>query len=302
MKIDGKQIALEIYDGLKFRVEKLKEQGIAPQIAVILIGDDPASKSYITQKERWSKYIGTLFSYIHFPENASEEEVLDRLKLLNSDPKIHGIIVQRPIPAQINKQKIINTINLKKDIDGFHPDSIYDVPVAQAVMRVLTKIHSLSKVPLSETQSGSMIPYNSRNAADYPNTIFLQWLKHKSIVVIGKGETAGKPIISHLKKNGLNPHIISSQTLNPLDSIKKADIIISAVGKSEIVKPAFLKPDAIVLGVGLYRGENDKLYGDYIASDIELKASYYTPIIGGIGPVNVAYLLSNLIDAAEKAV
>lgn len=278
MQIDGKKIALEIYDNLKIRVEKLRGAGIVPQIAVILIGDDPASKSYIIQKEKWSEYIGALFSYIHFPEYASEEEVLKRLENLNFDKKIHGIIVQRPLPKHIDKQKIINAIDLEKDIDGFHKDSIYDVPVAQAVMRVLKEVHS------SVTSSINL----------------MGWLQNKLIVVIGKGETAGGPIINYLEKNGLHPTVVSSQTIKPKDVISNADIIISAVGKPEIIKPDYLKPEVIVLGVGLYKGEDEKLYGDYIAKDIESTASYFTPIIGGIGPVNVAYLLSNLVSAAEK--
>ncbi len=278
MKIDGKKIALEIYDNLKIRVEKLKGAGIVPQIAVILIGDDPASKSYITQKEKWCEYIGAQFSYIHFSENVSEGEVLKSLENLNSDTKIHGIIVQRPLPKHIEKQKIINAINLEKDIDGFHKDSIYDVPVAQAVLRILTEIHTLATSSIN----------------------FLSWLQTKSIIVIGKGETAGGPIINYLEKNGLHPTVVSSQTVNSKNIIINADIVISAVGKPEIIKPDYLKPDAIILGVGLYKGEDDKLYGDYVARDIESTASYFTPIIGGIGPVNVAYLLTNLVNAAEK--
>ncbi len=291
MKIDGKKIADEIYGDLKIRVNKLKEKGVVvPQIAVILIGNDPASISYITQKKKWCKFIGAKFLSLKFPISIDNDKLTKTINRLNNDPKIHGIIVQRPVPKHIDKQALIDVINPQKDIDGFCSDSPYDVPVAKAIVKVLEEVYSSSE-DISSRLAITRLDYN-----------FLNWLNGKSITVLGKGETAGGPIIKHLQKIGLNPHVITSQTVNPEIIIKASDIVVSAVGKRGVIKPEYLKKNVILLGVGMYKGVDGKLHGDYISADVKHMVSFYTPVTGGIGPVNISYLLSNLVTAAENSV
>lgn len=278
MKIDGREIASEIYRELKIKIGKLNKQGIVPQIAVILIGDDPASISYVSQKKKWSKLIGIKFSLYSYPLNVKNNEILQLVKKLNEDPGIHGIIIQRPVPIQIDQKAITDVIDLQKDIDGFRSDSPYDAPVAKAVLKVLQKIYILS---------------------DKSETDFTNWLKEKSITVLGRGETAGGPIIKYLQKIGLNPVVLTSQTEMPEKILKTSDIIITAVGKSEVIKPLNLKQNTILIGVGMFKKKDGLLQGDYLVEDIKHSASYYTPVTGGIGPVNVAFLLENLVHSAE---
>lgn len=299
MKIDGRKIASEIYEDLKIKVGKLTGQGIVPQIAVILIGDDPASISYITQKKKWSKLIGVKFSLFKYPSTIENGELLRIVKRLNNDSQVHGIIIQRPVPIQIDKQKIINAINPEKDIDGFRIDSPYDVPVAKAVIRVLHEIYSSSdgRHRRPESRSNSSQLANARS-----NNNFVDWLRKKSITILGRGETAGGPIIRYLQKIGLQPQIITSQTVNPDKILKTSDIVISAVGKRGVIKPEFLKKKVILLGVGMFKETDGKLHGDYLTSEIKPLTSFYTPVIGGVGPINVAFLIDNLVKAAERVV
>lgn len=293
MKINGSAIAEEIYLDLRKRTAILKAKGILPHLAVILAGDDPASLSFIRQKEEWCKAIGGLFSLIHYPSNVNNEEIINSVKHLNADPQTHAIVIQQPLPAHINKQKLIEMINTEKDIDGFQIDSPFTVPVAAAVLHILKKIYLFTVFSLITAH-----PEFKKEELENDDK-FTEWLKSESIVIIGKGGTGGYPIIKLFQKKGLKPVIIDSKTKDPGEITKNADIIITTVGKHDIIKPAMLKKGVILLGVGVYKGEDGKLHGDYVSDDIQNIASYYTPITGGVGPVNVAYLLSNLVQAAE---
>lgn len=287
MKINGRAIAMEIYEGLKLRSAQLKKQGVIPHIAVILVGADSSSKAFVNQKKEWSKYIGAEFSLINYPDDISNEELLRSVKYLNNDPDVHGIIIQRPLPSHIHKDELIKAIRREKDIDGFRHDSTYTVPVAGAVMLILEKICKYALLSQG-------LP-----VAEVENFRLTEWLKTQTIVIIGKGETAGNPIISHLNKFGIEPKVITSTTKNPQLIIKNADIVISAVGKGSIISKEMLKQGVILLGVGIHKEKDGLVHGDYSVNDIKDKASFYTASTGGIGPVNVACLLSNLISAAE---
>lgn len=279
MKIDGKAIALEMYENLKLRVKRLNDKGLTPHLVVILVGNDPASKVYVGQKEKWGIYIDAKITILHYDQDITEEKLTKIVQDISNDPYVHGLIIQRPLPEHINRDKIISIINPEKDIDGFHPDSPYDVPVALAVMKVLNFIWSSIKEQVS----------------------FNEWLNSKKLVVIGRGETAGGPIIRLLRKNHIQPEIISSKTENRKELINNADIVVSAVGRPNIIQADQIKEKAIVIGVGLFRGNDDKLHGDYDPDQISQKASYYTQATGGVGPINVAFLLQNLVEAAEKS-
>lgn len=267
MKIDGKQIASEILEDLKSQVLKLKEKGVIPTLAIILIGDDQASESYIKQKELKAGEIGAEIKLFRFKET-NRKDLLKLIKNLNIDPKIHGIIVQRPLPEEFDRNLISEAINPLKDVDGFNPDSEFDAPVAEAVVKILQIIGESDLV-------------------------------QKQIVIIGKGETAGGPIIKFLRETGCRPEIIDKKTPNPENAIKEADIIISAVGHEKIFDTNLLKNNQILIGVGLYMGDDGKLHGDYPDEEVEGKVKYFTPRIGGVGPVNVAYLMKNLLEAAS---
>jgi methylenetetrahydrofolate dehydrogenase (NADP+)/methenyltetrahydrofolate cyclohydrolase len=268
MRIDGKIIATTILDGLKNKVAACKEQGIIPHVAIVLIGNDPASKAYVSQKEKKAMEIGAKASVHLLPESTTQEELLELIRSLNSDEAVHGIIVQRPLPEAIDSETINQATNPLKDIDAFRKDATYPMPLPAAVIYILTSVQQ-------------------------------QDLNEKVIVVIGKGETGGGPIIETLREMGIMPHVIDSKTTNPNELLKKADIIISTVGKQGIIRPENLKKGVILIGVGMQKGEDGKLHGDYNEKEVEQIASFYTPIPGGVGPVNVAMLLENLLLATQ---
>jgi methylenetetrahydrofolate dehydrogenase (NADP+) / methenyltetrahydrofolate cyclohydrolase len=274
MRIDGKQIAQDILDNLKRQTGELKKKNIIPHLAIILIGNDPASIAYVNQKEIKAQSIGVNTTIKNLSSKITTKELLDIIKVLNEDKNIHGIIVQQPLPPQIDLNKTINAIDPKKDVDGFHPKSYFQMPIAMAVLEILEETCDCSN--------------------------FNKWLKSKNITIIGKGETGGKPLIQMFEKMKIKPIVIDSKTKNPENLIKKADILISAVGKSNIIKGNMLKKGVVIIGLGMYRGQDGKLHGDYEENDIKDKASFYTPVPGGIGPINVAMLLKNLIISAEK--
>lgn len=279
MKINGRQIADKILVGLRKRVKKLKEKGTTPHLGIILIGNDPASIAYVKQKVITAEKIGIKTSLFQYSDSISTKDLLSHLFDLNHLKTVHGIIVQRPLPSHIDTDVISKAIDPKKDIDAFHPKSNFEPPIFMAVLEILNSIFLRSIL--------------------IQGCSFINWLKSKKVVVIGKGETGGKPIINMFRKMNIQPEIIDSKTENPKQFIKNADIIISAVGKPNVVKPETIKKNSILISIGLSKGKGGKLHGDYEEKEIKNIASFYTPTPGGVGPVNVAKLLENLIVAAE---
>lgn len=284
MRIDGKAIASEIFSDLTKRVEQLKKIGIVPHLVVVLIGNDPASEAYVRQKDLKAQAIGAKATIINLESRIKNQELLNLIKKLSKDNTVHGIIVQRPLPKHISSEKINQSVSPEKDIDAFLPQSPFTMPLAAAVLKILEKIYGYT--PRVEVQK---------------TLIFTDWLKQKNIVVIGKGETGGGPTIALLRKLGATPTVIDSKTVNAPLITEEADIIISTVGRANIVRPENIKKGVILVGVGMHRGEDGKLHGDYEEEDIKDIASFYTPIPGGVGPVNVAMLLKNLTVAAGLA-
>lgn len=283
MKIDGRQIAARIYEDLKSRVGELKKIGITPHLTVILIGKNPASIAYVNQKKKWGKFIGAKITILRYPESVTIEELAKKIHDLNADPDNHAILIQRPVPKQIDTNKLELLVNPQKDVDGFHPGSPYTLPLPLAVIKILEEIYKKKFSTLNSQLS-----------------TFQDWLKSQDIVLLGKGPTGGGPILKYLHKLGLHPSQIDSKTQNPDELIKKTDIVISAVGKPNIITPEKIKKGVILIGVGISRGKDRKLHGDYKEKNIKNLASFYTPTPGGVGPVNVAMLLNNLLNAAEK--
>ena len=265
MKIDGRKIAKEIFEELKVKVKKLRTKNIIPTLVIILIGNDPASTSYIEQKDLRAEEIGAKTTIINLESRVKNSELKKLIEKLNNDKTVHGIIVQQPLPSHINIKEITETINPKKDVDGFHPNSKFQPPIGLAVLEILKP----------------------------------ESLKNKNIVVTGKGETGGQPVIQMFKKIGINPAVIDSKTEKPETLTKNADIIISAVGKPSVIKPDMIKRGVILVSIGLHKGTDGKLHGDYEEDQIKDLALFYTPTPGGVGPVNVAMLLKNLVYAAS---
>lgn len=265
MKIDGRKIASEVLSEAKKEVDNFKKQGINPSFAIILAGEDPSSESYIKQKIQKAKEVGIETEIFKFKNDASEKTIIDLVYKLNKDIKYQGIIIQRPIFEQLNTAEIYYSITPSKDIDGFLPNSPFDAPIALAVLKIMQ------------------------------TTIPTKALSSKKILVIGKGETAGKPIADFLKKRGLSITIADSKSdLNKLS--KNADIIVSAVGKN-VIGRSLVSKNSILIGVGIRKDRNGKLQGDYDESEIKDAVFAYTPTPGGVGPVNVAFLLKNVLKA-----
>lgn len=277
MIIDGRAIASEILEDLKKRVAKLNKNSVTPTLAVILIGDAKASAIYVRQKELKAHEIGVEPKIFRFDAAVSNQEIETLVKKLDKNPQIHGIILQRPAPPQIKVEEIEEFISPVKEVDGFGTNSIYPVPVAAATLKMIENA------------------YENLGA----NEPFLDWLKTKKVVVIGKGETGGRTIIQLLRKNGIEPLVVDSKTADRDAEIKKGDVVISAVGKKGIVTKMNLQKDAILVGVGIF-SEEGKTKGDYDAAEIENIASYYSPTPGGVGPVNVSMLMENVVEASES--
>lgn len=283
MKINGTNIADEIKDSLNKRIGNLIARGVTPKIAIITLGDESSWESYVSQKLKVADLLGIKAVLINLADS-DEKTLLKTIHEIDVDPLYHGIIVQRPMPTNISREKVIEAISASKDIDGFRPDSPFEVPVWLAVRRLLEQ---------SLAQSSKLLPRGKAGKA--------QSLGELKFAVLGKGETAGGPIARGLKRMGIEPKIIDSKTENPKSILKKADVIISAVGKSRVVVPENLKSGVVLIGVGTHN-EDGKIRGDYRAIEIESVAKNFTTTPGGVGPVNLAYLFSNLVTAAEASV
>jgi methylenetetrahydrofolate dehydrogenase (NADP+) / methenyltetrahydrofolate cyclohydrolase len=277
MRIDGKVVAAEIIQNLESQVSELKKKNITPKIAIVTLGSGAAWQTYVNQKIKLAKNLGIDAELINLSD-PTEATLLETLNRLNADNSVHGVIIQRPFPANIHNDVMINAVAAEKDIDGFRADSPYEVPAWLVVWHIIQFVHK-------ETS---------------PQTDLFDWLKLRKIVIIGKGATAGKPTADSLKRFGLNPIVIDSSTKNVSSILKSADIIVGAVGK-KVIQPENLKKGVVLIGIGLHRGEDGKLHGDYDDEEIDQIASFYTPSPGGVGPINLAYLFQNLIKASENS-
>ena len=301
MKLDGKNLAARIYESLGQRVRKLQRKGITPHLAVLLVGNDPASEAYVHQKKKRGEQLGCIVDVIGLTESTSERELVVRLGQLSRDPKVHGIIVQRPLPKHINEQVVDEAVVPDKDVDGFHPESPFREPIALAVDGVLKE--ALKKIAEQPHHPDQI----SLNITDYANidhyilSEYKAWVQQKKVVVIGKGKTGGQPIIEYFQTLNVAPEIIDSRTPDPKEILRNADIIVTTVGKSHILKPDMIKKGVILIAIGMHKGEDGKLHADFDEEEMEGTAGFYTPVPGGVGPVNVAMLLSNLTDAAENS-
>ena len=274
--LNGKELAQKIQAKIKEDVELLKKASITPGLAVILIGDDPASQVYVKKKVEACKEAG-IYSVVHeMPENIKEETIINTIKLMNENQNINGILVQLPLPPHINQTKIIEAIDPKKDVDGFHP---YNMG------RLCLDLDSF--VPC--TPLGVMKIFE-----EYDINI-----KGKNVCVVGASNIVGKPMAALLLNAFATVDICHIYTKDLKEHTKRADIIIVAAGKAGLITQDMVKDEAIVIDVGINRLENGKLTGDVDYDNVAPKCSHITPVPGGVGPMTIAMLLSNTIKATK---
>ncbi len=275
--IDGKKIAQNMQNELKKETTELKKNGIDLTLAVIYVGDDLASKIYINNKRKACDYVGIKMKEFKFDCNASENDILRLINELNMDKSVTGIMVQMPLPHQINAKKIVGAINPQKDVDGFSEVNLG---------KIITKNYDF----LPCTPAGIIEILNSENVE----------IKGKRCVVVGRSNIVGKPLSLMLLNNDATVTICHSKTENLKEACKNADILISAVGKKNLITADMVKKDAVVIDVGINRNEFGKICGDVDFENVKKVASYITPVPGGVGPVTVAMLMKNVVLSARK--
>lgn len=319
---DGKTFSQIILNDVKLQVKSAAQ---TPVLAIILVGDNEGSKAYIRQKLKAAAQVGLQTVVYHFQETISQQSLLKALTdiqagrgpssvqdsgeakgewvhFLNNPiklfPRPHAVIVQRPLPNHIDYDEVLAVIDPTRDIDGFHPKSPFFAPVAIAVWEILCSILS---TPSFRHSGMARIPSTEDSVLSQKDVE--EQLKSMKIVLVGYGETAGKPIAKLFSSKGIELTIITHETINPAETAQQADILISAVGKPSLVKPDWVKPEAILIDVGISRimqqESTAKLQGDIAPEAYEI-ASYITPVPGGVGPVNVACLMRNVLLAAYK--
>lgn len=277
MKISGRRLAHQINKQLSFRVKHLRAEKNTPRLAIVNIGKNPASLIYIKQKQKTARTLGVRVKLVNFKTSENYQEIAEEIKRLAVNPKIHGIIIQRPLPPNLSTDSFNRIIPLEKDVDGFLKKTLFIPPVAGAVMAVLEHIH------------GKLIKISLTAKLD-----FIDWLKSQQILLIGRGITGGKPIAKFLSENRIKFINAHRQTHDLKHFSKSADILISAVGRPGLITPEMIKKEAILIGVGVKEGR-----GDFEENAISKRAGFYTPTPGGIGPLTVSCLLRNTIQAAE---
>lgn len=286
MEISGKKIANYLLSLIKKKIAILKKKKPL-QLTVFLVGKDPQQLSFVQIKAQTAKKLGVAFKLIHLEKIPSFETFANLIKKESTSEKTTGIIIQQPLPAQLSTESIYDYIPLNKEIEGHKKKSPFFPPIGLAVLTVMKYIFESTKFNKNFLISAKKI--NSQ--------FFKKIFKNKKVVLIGRGLTAGLPIGKTLTQAGINYININSQTPSPENYYHEADLIITAVGK-KILYPTMVKKGVVLINVGLRR-ENGKLKGDYDEKEIKNVASFYTPTPGGIGPIDVAYLFNNLVEAAK---
>jgi len=276
--IDGNKIAQEIRNEVRLKTLELRRQtGIIPGLAVILVGDDPASQVYVGRKAKACAEVGFLSREYKLPAETEEKKLLKIIKKLNKDDQIHGILVQLPLPGHISTENIIAAIDPDKDVDGFHPYNVGGLMTGTPLF-----------VPCTPRGIMELI---ARSGID---------LKGKEAVVVGRSNIVGKPMAMLLLAQHATVTMCHSRTGDLPAVTRRADVLIAAVGKPHMIKADMVKEGAVVIDVGVNRLENGKLAGDVAFDDVAPKASFITPVPGGVGPMTIAMLMKNTLDAAAR--
>lgn len=287
MQVPSLEIVRAIEDSLNEKAKKLTREGYKPKLTTILVGKSSEQESFVKIKEKAAKRIGVDFNFIHLKRTPMFQKFAQLLKTESEDPKTSGIIIQQPLPAQLDTNSIYRYIPRIKEIEGHRGKSQFYPPLGMAILTILKFIYS-----------GGVITPKLLIEPEQDKKFFRSVFKQKRIVLIGRGITGGRPIGKTLTDFKINYINVNSHTHEPEQYYKEADIIISAVGK-KVITPDVIKPGVVLLTAGL-RKEGSKLRGDYNVEEIENIASYYTKTPGGVGPLDVTYLFKNLIDAAQQ--
>ena len=277
--IDGKRISAEIKDELKREVAEWKEKGKEAALAVIQVGNDPASSVYVRNKKRACEYIGIGSLNYELPEETTEAELLDLIAELNAKKEVSGILVQLPLPKHMDEDKVIRAIDPAKDVDGFHPQNVGALVIGQ-------------KGLVSCTPAG-IIELLKRNDIE---------IDGKHCVVVGRSNIVGKPMALLMLRENATVTVTHSHTANLKEICKQADILIVAIGKNQFITADYVKEGAVVIDVGIHRDENNKLSGDVKFDEVEPLASAITPVPGGVGPMTIAMLMNNCVETMRHTI
>ena len=275
--IDGKALAKKIRENLKIECDELKEKGINPKLAVIMVGDNQASKVYVKNKSKACNEVGIEYEEYLLTEDTKQEELLDLIEKLNKDNSVNGILLQSPIPKHLNINEAFKTITYLKDVDGFTPFSVGNLCIGEDTF--------VSCTPLG------VIKMFEEYDID---------LNGKDVVILGRSNIVGKPLIQCCLQKNATVTTCHSKTNNLKEHTKRADVIISAIGRPKFVTDDMVKDGVVIIDVGINRDENGKLVGDVDFENVEKKASYITPVPGGVGPMTIAMLMNNVIKATKE--
>ena len=275
--LNGKELAQKLQQEMTQEVTELKEKGLQPGLAVILVGEDPASQVYVRNKERAANNIGMYSVVYRLPETTSEADLITKIEELNHDDKVHGILVQLPLPKHINEDLVLDTIDPAKDVDGFHPMNLGNLFAGKPTMIPCTPAGIMELIKLSGLD-----------------------LAGKNAVIIGRSNIVGKPMAHLLLQVNATVTICHSKTKDLPKVAKQADVLVVAIGRANFVTADFVKEGAVVIDVGINRDENNKLTGDVKFDEVAPLTSYITPVPGGVGPMTITMLMRQTIDAAKR--
>ena len=274
--IDGKAVSAQVKEKIRLETEQLKDKGIEVGLAVVIVGDDPASKVYVRNKKLACEAVGFKSYEYALPEETTEEQLLELIKTLNADEKVNGILVQLPLPKHLDDKVIINNIVPEKDVDAFHPVNVGKIMIGDYSFLPCTPAGVMELIKSTGTE-----------------------IAGKECVVIGRSNIVGKPQAMLLLHQSGTVTICHSKTQNLKDVCSRADILVAAVGRAKMITADYIKEGAVVIDVGMNRDENGKLCGDVDFEDCKDKASYITPVPGGVGPMTIAMLMENTLTAAK---
>lgn len=275
--LDGKALAKKVREELKIKVDELKQKGIFPKLAVIMVGNDPSSKIYVRNKSKACEEVGIEYEEFLLDENTNNEELLNLIEELNNREDVHGILLQSPIPNHLDINLAFRTIKPEKDVDGFHPINI-------------------GKLSLNQDCFVSCTPFGiMRMLAEYNIDI-----QGKHAVIIGRSNIVGKPMLQCMLNKNATVTVCHSKTKDLSEITKQADILIAAIGRAKFVTGDMVKEKAVVVDVGINRNEEGKVCGDVDFENVCKKTSYITPVPGGVGPMTIAMLMNNIIKAAKQ--
>lgn len=275
--IDGKAIAQEVRAEWKQRADALKARGITPGLAVIIVGEDPASKVYVTNKVKACAELGLHSEHIALPADTSEATLLAKIAALNRDPKIHGILVQLPVPRHIDSAKVLEAISPDKDVDGFHPMNV-------------------GALVTGNMRFAPCTPYGAMKLLEKSGVA----IEGKHAVIVGRSNIVGKPMALLLLQANATVTICTSKTADLAKHTRDADILVVAIGKPKMVTGSMIKPGAAVIDVGISRLPDGKLCGDVDFDSAKEVAGWITPVPGGVGPMTITMLVANTVQAAER--